>query len=214
VLARDRLVVALRARGIADERVLSAMATVPRHEFVPDTLEPHAYDDMPLAIGWGQTISQPFVVAIMVEKLALRGDERVLEVGTGSGYAAAVCGSLAARVDTIERIDELADLAEARLMRLGYDHVHVHRGDGSLGLPGFGPFDAIVVAAGAPDAPPSLLAQLAAGGRLVMPLGSVHDQHLVRITPAEHGTYSQRDFGDVRFVPLIGAEAWPERSVH
>jgi protein-L-isoaspartate(D-aspartate) O-methyltransferase len=210
--ARDRLVAVMRARGVIDPRVLDAIARVPREEFVPDPLAQQAYDDTPLAIGCGQTISQPFVVAIMAEKLALAGHESVLEVGTGSGYAAAVLSLLARRVDTIERIPELAEQAEARLARLGYTNVIVHRGDGSRGLPEQAPFDAIAVSAGAPEPPPSLLAQLAVGGRLVMPVGDVHDQQLVRITLEEHGEYARRTYGDVRFVPLIGAEAWPERA--
>jgi protein-L-isoaspartate(D-aspartate) O-methyltransferase len=206
---RDEMIASLRARGIADERVLAAFAAVPRDEFVPAALAAHAYADMPLSIGAGQTISQPLVVAIMTAALELHGDERVLDVGTGSGYAAAVLGRLAARVDTIERIDALAAAASARLARLGHANVTVHVGDGSRGLAERAPFDAIAVAAGAPAAPASLVAQLAVGGRLVLPVGDGNEQRLVRVTRVGCDRFVTKDFGDVRFVPLIGAEAWP-----
>jgi protein-L-isoaspartate(D-aspartate) O-methyltransferase len=208
--ARDALVVALRARGIVDPRVLAAIGDVPREEFVPLGMAARAYDDVPLGIGWGQTISQPLVVALTVAALELTGDERVLEVGTGSGYGAAVLARLAKRVDTIERLDELAVAAAARLARLGYS-VTVHRGDGSQGLAARAPFDAIAVAAGAPAVPAPLIAQLAVGGRLVVPVGDEADQRLVRITRIGVDTYVTTELCNVRFVPLIGADAWPER---
>jgi protein-L-isoaspartate(D-aspartate) O-methyltransferase len=207
--AREVMIASLRARGIVDARVLAAFAAVPREEFVPPALAAHAYADMPLSIGAGQTISQPLVVAIMTAALELHGDERVLDVGTGSGYAAAVLGRLAARVDTIERIDALAAAASARLARLGHANVTVHVGDGSRGLAERAPFDAIAVAAGAPAAPASLVAQLAVGGRLVLPVGDGNEQRLVRVTRVGVDRFVTKDFGDVRFVPLIGAEAWP-----
>jgi protein-L-isoaspartate(D-aspartate) O-methyltransferase len=200
----------LRLRDIVDDRVLDAFATVPREEFVPRELHDRAYDDMPLAIGHGQTISQPYVVAITVQALRLRGGERVLDVGTGSGYSAAILSLLAAEVHTIERIPELATAAAERLARLGYTNVHVHTGDGTLGWPAAAPYDAIAVAANAPRRPPPLLDQLAIGGRLVLPIGSEHDQHLVRVTRSSEIVFDQDDLGDVRFVPLVGAEGWPD----
>jgi protein-L-isoaspartate(D-aspartate) O-methyltransferase len=205
------MIASLRARGVVDERVLAAFAAVPRDQFVPPALAVHAYADMPLSIGAGQTISQPLVVAIMVSALELTGDERVLDVGTGSGYAAAVLASLAARVDTIERIEALEAVAEVRLARLGFANVHVHLGDGSRGLPELAPFDAIVVGAGAPAVPASLVAQLAVGGRMVLPVGDGNEQRLLRVTRAGVDRFVTKDFGDVRFVPLVGAEAWPDR---
>ncbi len=202
MLARD-----LRGRGIRSERVLAAFAAVPREEFVAPERRAHAYADTPLDIGSGQTISQPYVVALTAEALALTGDERVLEVGTGSGYAAAILARLAREVDSVERIAALADLAEATLARLQIHNVRVHRGDGSRGWPEGAPYAAIAVAAAARAAPPSLLAQLELGGRLVMPIGEVGVQRLVIITRT-HAGHSHEDLGEVRFVPLIGAEAW------
>ena len=197
----------LRARGIADERVLAAFLAVPREAFVDASQQDDAYADMPLPIGSGQTISQPLVVAMTVQALALRGDERVLDVGTGSGYAAAILAKLARRVDTIERLAVLAESARARLA--AYANVEVHVGDGSLGLP-----DARAVRRdrrrrARRRAPPQpLLGQLAVGGRLVLPIGSAFDQSLFCITRTPDG-YDRRDLGDVRFVPLVGAEGWP-----
>jgi protein-L-isoaspartate(D-aspartate) O-methyltransferase len=208
---RERMVAEqLRKRDIVDARVLDAFARVPRDAFVPAALTDRAYDDVPLPIGHGQTISQPYVVAITAQALALQGHERVLDVGTGSGYAAAILGALAREVETVERIDELARTAEERLATLGIANVHVHRGDGTLGWPDRAPYDAIAVAAAAPSPPRALLDQLAIGGRLVMPTGSTHVQRLVRITRRDQIVYDQDDLGDVKFVPLVGAQGWPE----
>jgi protein-L-isoaspartate(D-aspartate) O-methyltransferase len=199
----------LRRRGIRDEAVLAAFAAVPREAFVDPADQQWAYADAPLSIGFGQTISQPYVVAMTMEALALRGHERVLEIGTGSGYAAAILGALAREVHTVERIEELARTAAARLAEQGFTNVHVHHGDGSLGWPANAPYGAIAVAAGAPRPPPSLLDQLAIGGRLVIPHGDESSQRLVRITRQDARTFVEHDLGDVRFVPLVGAEGWP-----
>jgi protein-L-isoaspartate(D-aspartate) O-methyltransferase len=202
----------LRRRGIVDPRVLGAFAQVPREEFVtPETIE-QAYADGPLPIGFDQTISQPLVVAMTVQALALAGHERVLEIGTGSGYAAAILGAMVREVDTVERIEALARTAAQRLDRLGYHDVHVHHADGSLGWPAGAPYEAICVAAGAPSPPPSLLDQLAIGGRLVLPRGGADHQRLVRIVRRGERTFAEEDLGDVRFVLLVGAEGWPEEG--
>ena len=169
-------------RDIIDPQVLAAFGMVAREQFVPGELGAQAYDDAPLPIGSGQTISQPYVVAVTVQALGLRGHERVLEIGTGSGYAAAILGTLAREVETIERIAELASAAAQRLARLGFSNVRVQHGDGTLGWPPGAPYEAIAVAAGAPRPPPTLLDQLAIGGRLVLPHGDVDHQRLVRIT--------------------------------
>jgi protein-L-isoaspartate(D-aspartate) O-methyltransferase len=197
-------------RDIVDPHVLAAFGVVAREQFVPGELTPHAYDDAPLPIGSGQTISQPYVVAVTVQALQLRGHERVLEIGTGSGYAAAILGSLAREVETVERIEELAIAAADRLARLGYTNIHVHHGDGSLGWPPGAPYEAIAVAAGAPRPPRSLLDQLAVGGRLVLPHGDVDHQRLVRITRRTPEQFDEEDLGEVRFVPLLGEQGWPE----
>ncbi len=199
----------LRRRDINDPQVLAAFATVPRERFVPDPLLERAYDDVPLPIGSGQTISQPYVVAITAQALALTGHERVLEIGTGSGYAAAVLGQLAREVHTVERIEELARTAAIRLVELGFHNVYVHHGDGTLGWPSNAPYEAIAVAAGAPRPPPALLEQLTIGGRLVVPTGPSEQQRLVRITREGHHQYVEEDLGDVRFVPLLGEQGWP-----
>jgi protein-L-isoaspartate(D-aspartate) O-methyltransferase len=203
----------LRRRGITDPLVLDAFTHLPREAFVPDHLRAHAYDDAPLPIGNGQTISQPYVVAITVQSLRLRGDERVLEIGAGSGYAAAILGAICREVDTVERIEELARTAAARLAQLHITNVHVHHADGTLGWPPNAPYEAIAVAAGAPKPPQSLLGQLAVGGRLVIPHGLAESQRLVRITRQSSTTFVEEDLGDVRFVPLVGAEGWPDRPV-
>lgn len=199
----------LARRGIADRAVLDAFGRVPREEFVDPDLRRHAYDDCPLGIGFGQTISQPYVVAMTVEALALSGHEHVLEIGCGSGYAAAILGLLAREVDTIDRIPELADSAAERLARLGFTNVHVHCADGTLGWAANAPYEAICVAAGAPRPPRPLLDQLAIGGRLVIPHGDASSQHLVRIIRRDEQTFVEEDLGEVRFVPLVGAEGWP-----
>jgi len=204
---RERMVARhLQARDITDARVLEAFARVPRHEFVPFAQLDHAYDDAPLPIGHGQTISQPYVVAMTVQALGLAGDERVLEIGTGSGYAAAILGQLAREVETVERIGELAQEAASRLATLGYTNVHVHHGDGTQGWADHAPYDAIAVAAGAPGVPEALRAQLVDGGRLVLPTGPAERQRLVRIT-RRNDVFDEEDLGEVRFVPLLPGKA-------
>ena len=198
----------IRARGIRDLRVLGAMQAVPRERFVPRTAQPEACADRALAIGLGQTISQPYMVAAMTQALDLSGGERVLEVGTGSGYQTAVLATLAAQVYTVERIPELAGTARHTLADLGYANVSFRVHDGTLGWPDEAPFDAILVAAGAPEAPPSLTEQLCAdGGRLVIPLGGEGVQELTRLV--RNGAEIARDaLMGCRFVPLIGEEGW------
>jgi protein-L-isoaspartate(D-aspartate) O-methyltransferase len=198
----------LRRDGIRDERVLSAMGRVPRELFVPDELRDYAYDDSALPIGHGATISQPTLVARMCEELALRGQERVLDVGSGSGYAAAVLAELAAEVVGIERVPELAERARAALAAAGYEGVEIRVGDGSLGVPERAPFDAIVVGAAAPAPPPALYAQLAGGGRLILPVGD-RRQHLAVVTRGSEGPVVRRSV-PVRFVPLVGEEGFQE----
>ena len=199
----------IAARGIRDPALLAAMREVPRHEFVVALLRRDAYEDTPLPIEEGQTISQPYIVALMLEAARIGPLDRVLEVGAGSGYASAVAGRLAAHVDAIERHPRLVELARERLARLGYDNVEVHGADGSIGwLPG-APYDAILVAAGGPRIPEALREQLAAGGRLVMPVGGEHGvQRLVRLVRQPNGRFEETDFGGVMFVPLVGAEGW------
>jgi protein-L-isoaspartate(D-aspartate) O-methyltransferase len=200
----------LRGRGIVDERVLDVMARVPREAFVPPELVEDAYDDRPLPIAAGQTISQPYIVALMTEALQLEPGDTALEIGTGSGYGAAVLGELAARVDTVERHRELADEARRVLASLGYANVHVHCADGSLGWRARAPYQAIAVTAGGPKLPVALLAQLAIGGRLVMPVGSDRRQELVRVTRLAVDNFRRDDLGEVMFVPLIGAQGWAD----
>ena len=197
----------LRRRGISDERVLAAMARVPRELFVPENLRAYAYDDGALPIGHGQTISQPFIVATICSLLALEGTERVLDVGTGSGYQAAVLAELAAEVVTIERIPALADAARARLAEAGYEEVDVRVGDGSTGVPERAPFDAIAVAAAAPSVPPALYEQLSARGRLVVPRGSRRGQELVLVVRRPSGPVERTSI-PCRFVPLVGDEGF------
>jgi protein-L-isoaspartate(D-aspartate) O-methyltransferase len=207
---RERMVrEQIAARGVRDRAVLDAMRSVPREAFLPPKLAEFAYADTPLPIERGQTISQPYIVAVMAEALRLTPADRVLEIGTGSGYAAAVLGRIAREVYTIERHEELASLAARRLEALGYRNVHVRHGDGTLGWPEHAPFDAIVVAAGGPKVPPALREQLSVGGRLVIPVGEERDlQKLLRVTRLADGTFVEEDLGGVRFVPLIGAEGW------
>jgi protein-L-isoaspartate(D-aspartate) O-methyltransferase len=197
----------LRGRGIRDERLLAAMGKVPRERFIAPEYAREAYADSPLPIGEGQTVSQPYMVAAMVEALEVHPSDRVLEVGTGTGYEAAVLADLAAEVWTIERHAELADQARQILLQLGYENVHVICGDGSLGLPEQAPFDKIVVAAGAPQAPPSLLAQLADGGTLVVPVGNRVDQQLQVMRKVAGEIITTRHVLCC-FVPLVGAEGW------
>jgi protein-L-isoaspartate(D-aspartate) O-methyltransferase len=207
---RERMVeTQIARRGLGDPAVLAAMRRVPRERFVPAGRAHRAYDDMPLPIGEGQTISQPYIVAAMTEALQLRPADRVLEIGTGSGYAAAVLAAIAAEVYTVERLEGLAESARRRLEELGFANVHVRHGDGSLGWLEHAPYDAIVVTAGGPDVPRSLLAQMAVGGRLVMPVGpTMRSQRLVRVVRTGEETYEQERLEDVAFVPLIGAEGW------
>jgi protein-L-isoaspartate(D-aspartate) O-methyltransferase len=205
---RERMVEEqLRHRGIADERVLDAMARVPRELFVPEQLRDRAYDDAALPIGGDQTISQPYMVARICEVLAVRAGDRVLDVGTGSGYQAAVLAELADEVHTIERLTGLADLARAALDRAGYANVRVHVGDGSLGLPEYAPFRAIAVAAAAPEVPSSLYAQLDPGGRLAVPVGGRWGQELQLVVRSPEGPAVLRSV-PCRFVPLVGAEGF------
>ncbi len=207
--ARERLVRRLRRGGITDERVLAAIGSVPRELFVPEELRSRAYEDGALPIGHGATISQPTMVARMCEELRLTGDERVLDVGTGSGYQAAVLAELSAEVVGIERVAELAAQARTALLAAGYPGVEVRVGDGTLGLPERAPFDAIVVAAAAPRPPAALIAQLAPDGRLVVPVGSRHDQRLEVVVRTERGPEVVRSV-PCRFVPLVGAEGFDE----
>jgi protein-L-isoaspartate(D-aspartate) O-methyltransferase len=209
---RERMVATqIEARGIADPLVLEAMRAVPRERFVPAALARFAYEDRPLPIGEGQTISQPYIVAVMTRAAGLKLGARVLEIGTGSGYGAAVLSRIAAEVYTVERVGALAEEARERLARLGYANVHVLEGDGTLGWAEHAPYDAIVVTAGGPRVPEALLSQLAAGGRLIMPVGSgTRHQRLVRVVRTDMSEYQYEDLEEVAFVPLIGAEGWTE----
>jgi len=200
----------LYRRGIRDQRVLNAILIIPREEFVPQELREDAYSDQPLPIGYGQTITQPYMTALMAELLELRGREKVLDVGTGSGYHAAVLGALADRVVSIERIPELCVLARANLRRTGLDrNITVLCGDGSLGEPDEAPFHAISVAAASPHVPKALIDQLADPGILVIPVGDRENQDL-RVVRKENGTISTRVGSGCRFVPLVGRQGWEE----
>ncbi len=194
-------------RGLNEPRLLSAMQTVPRHLFVPAEYRLSAYEDGPLPIGFGQTISQPYIVALMTNLLQLRGDERVLEVGTGSGYQAAILGRLAREVHTVELLPELAEKATKLLKDLGADNVHIHVGDGSLGWPESAPYAGILVAAAAPQAPQALLDQLADGGRLVVPVGGRGLQEL-EMWERKGDRYEASNVLSVAFVPLRGKQGW------
>ena len=213
-LRADMVEKAIFARGVRSEVVLEAMRKVPRESFLPARLREFAYEDTPLPIEEGQTISQPYIVAFMTEALALRGGEKVLEIGTGSGYAAAILSEIAADVYTVERHGPLAEKAAATLADLGYDNVHVLHADGTRGWPEHAPFDGIIVAAGGPTIPESLKSQLRIGGRLVMPVGpDQRAQELVRVTRIGQSEYRREDLADVRFVPLLGEEGWaPEEA--
>ena len=199
----------LRRRGIRDERVLAAMAKVPRHLFVPSGSQSEAYEDRPLPIGDGQTISQPYMVAIMTQSLNLTGGEKVLEIGTGSGYQTAVLAELAREVFTVERLFALYQKAEIRLRNLGYENIHCWLGDGSIGWPEKAPFDGLLVTAGAPEVPEALKSQLAEGGRLVIPVGSRYSQSLLKIERVG-GHFETEDITGCVFVPLVGEGGWRE----
>lgn len=209
--AKGRLLAELR-HDIRDERVLVTMASVPREKFVSDDLRAFAYENRPLPIGHGQTISQPLIVAMMTEALELKGDEKVLELGTGSGYQAAILAELTARVVTVERIAPLAEQATAVLAELGYDNVQVHLAGDTLGWPEEAPYDGILVTAAGPDVPPALIEQLAPQGRLVIPVGAHDVQELLLVTNSPGGLTTKR-LGPCRFVPLVGAGGWPSAGL-
>jgi len=201
----------IAARGIRDPAILEAFREVPREAFVSPDFARAAYDDHPLPIEAGQTISQPYIVALMIEAAAIGPEDKVLEVGAGSGYAAAVMSRIAREIVAIERQHELVEVARERLERLGYDNVLIVEGDGTRGCPGEAPFDAILAAASGSHVPSPLVEQLAPGGRLVMPIGEPNwVQELVKVTKHPDGTTSQEKLGGVRFVPLIGEEGWSD----
>jgi len=205
----------LRSRGVRDERVLRAMEKIPRHLFVEEGLRDQAYSDHPLPIGERQTISQPYIVALMTEALSLEGTEKILEVGTGSGYQAAVLAELADRVFSIERIAKMADRARRILGSLRYSNVLIKVGDGTYGWKDEAPFDGIIVTAGAPKVPETLVAQLAVGGRLVIPVGDRFTQTLFRVVrwSEDPGDVEKEDLGGCRFVDLIGDHGWKNNSL-
>lgn len=207
-LARKKMVEEqLAARGIRDDRVLRAVGKVPRHLFLEEGLWPQAYGDFPLPIGEGQTISQPYIVALMTAALELKGDEKVLEIGTGSGYQAAILAELADRVFSVERISSLAAKARRTLDELGYANVLIRVADGTHGWGEEAPFDGIIVTAGAPHVPEGFLEQLKVGGKVVIPVGDEYTQSLLRLVREEHG-YKEEDLGGCRFVKLIGDHGW------
>jgi protein-L-isoaspartate(D-aspartate) O-methyltransferase len=197
----------LRRRGIIDEGVLAAMDFVPRHEFVPREFRARAYEDAPLPIGDGQTISQPYIVAAMTAALRLKASDRVLEIGTGCGYQAAILSRLGKEVFSVERLPKLAADTSNRLAQMGYASVHVHCGDGTLGLPEFAPFDAILVAAAAPAVPQPLLAQIAEGGRMILPVGDAENQ-VLQLIEKQGNTILTNTLEGCRFVPLVGYHGW------
>ncbi len=209
--ARRRLIQQL-GQEVQDRRVLAAMERVPREEFLPEASRHLAYEDIPLPIGEGQTISQPYIVVLMTQALELSGVEKVLEVGTGSGYQAAILSLLASRVITVERHRSLAERAQERLSRLGYKNIEVFLAEEALGWKAEAPYDAIVVTAGAPKIPQELLNQLVVNGRLVIPVGTRYEQDLVKVTKLSDGL-SLRSLGACRFVPLIGDTAWREEEL-
>jgi protein-L-isoaspartate(D-aspartate) O-methyltransferase len=208
---REMIEVQLQRRGIRDERVLEAMFQVPRHEFVPPTFLRASYDDRPLPIGQTETISQPYIVAAMTQAARVESGDKALEVGTGSGYQAAILAYLGAKVWTIERNQELAASARERLKRLGFSEIEVICGDGSEGLPAAAPFQVILVTAAAPDVPATLLGQLADGGRMVIPVGDLIHQDLLLILKHDQQV-ARRVLDPCQFVPLIGKQGWPERE--
>jgi protein-L-isoaspartate(D-aspartate) O-methyltransferase len=209
-VARDRMVeTQIAARGITDARVLSAMRKVPRHLFVPEEVRAAAYGDHPLPIGHGQTISQPYIVAMMTSLLQIHPDDRVLEIGTGSGYQAAILGILAKEVISLERIPEVARLAQKNLAVSGSGAIRIVTGDGTQGYPERAPYDGVLITAATPSIPPPLIDQLAEGGRLVAPVGSRDLQELIRLTRKEKDLLRE-SFGGVVFVPLLGEHGWEE----
>ncbi|MEE8346928.1 MAG: protein-L-isoaspartate(D-aspartate) O-methyltransferase [Dehalococcoidia bacterium] len=201
------------AQEISDRRVLEAIANVPRERFVPHDLRQFAYENRPLRIGHGQTISQPLIVAMMTQALSLRGDEKLLEVGTGSGYQATLLSQLAGKVVSVERVPELAELAGQVLAELGYANVSVHAAGETLGWPDEAPYDAIIVTAAAPRVPQELMEQLVMGGQMVIPVGSRDLQELVRAVRSPEGP-ALTNLGACRFVPLLGPGAWSEKTAH
>jgi len=208
--ARERMVkTQLIPRGITDPRVLAAMGKVPRHLFVEEALRGEAYNDHPLPIGHKQTISQPYIVALMTQALELKGDEHVLEIGTGSGYQTAILAELCEKVYTIERIRPLLEKARKTLWELGYTNILFKAFDGTLGWKEYAPFDAIIVTAGAPKIPQPLLDQLTEGGRLVIPVGGRFSQDLIKITK-KNRQFIQKNLGSCRFVDLVGVHGWKE----
>lgn len=209
--ARAEMVALLARRGIKDTDVLKAMAKIPRHLFVPPHLRDEAYADYPLAIGEGQTISQPYIVALMTEALELDAQARVLEIGTGSGYQAAILAELASEVYTVERIISLAQKAQRLLEELGYTNVKIKVGDGTLGWPEYGPYDGIIVTAAAPSIPPPLIEQLKVGGRMVIPVGNPYSQELLKLVKTDpQGNCSTHSLGGCVFVKLYGKYGWQE----
>lgn len=212
IAARHEMVARqIRARGIRSPRILDAMLSVPRHEFVPPEAAASAYSDVPLPIGGGQTISQPFMVAAMADAAQLNAADCVLEIGAGSGYQAAVLALLAQEIVVVELLPELARACRERLARLGYTNVCVEEGDGSLGWPARAPYDAIIVSAAAPSIPAPLVEQLAEDGRLIIPVGDAEQQDLLRVTKRAGATKKERLFV-CRFVPLLGRHGWPAGS--
>ena len=200
----------LQGRGISDPAVLAAMGRIPREEFVPEAGRRYAYEDGPLPIGFEQTISQPFIVALMTQAAQLKSLDRVLEIGTGSGYAAAVLAQLVQYVYTVERIAPLADRARDLFLRLQYRNIEVKTGDGSLGWQQHAPYDVIIVTAAGPEVPDALVSQLAEGGRLIIPIGDQVNQRLVRVTRSAGGAVVRELLEYVRFVPLVGEQGWNE----
>lgn len=209
-LARERMVKnQLIPRGIADENVLRVMGKIQRHLFVEEALVGEAYNDHPLPIGHKQTISQPYIVALMTEALELAGKEKVLEIGTGSGYQTAILAELSDKVYTVERIDPLLEKSKSLLQSLGYTNIYFKAYDGTLGWEDFAPYDAIMVTAGAPKVPEPLLEQLADGGRVIIPIGNKYSQDLIKVTRVEN-RFVEKSFGGCRFVDLIGEHGWKD----
>jgi protein-L-isoaspartate(D-aspartate) O-methyltransferase len=211
-LAKRQAMVAnqIQRRGIHDKALLSALLEVPRHLFVPEALRKHAYEDTPLSIGYDQTISQPYIVALMIQAAQLSPESIALEIGTGSGYAASVLSHLVKEVYTIERLPALAAQAQTVIKQLHLENIHIKIGDGSLGWPEKGPFNAIIATAGSPVVPQSLLNQLVLGGTLIIPVGDAISQQLLRLRKTGSEQYSREIIEWVRFVPLLGKEGWPE----